>query len=119
MPKAKAQSRLGTYVSRTTAGETYKAYVPSPLPPSPPLDMDRLYKPLDQAMKALGELDALARLLPDMSLFLYMYVRKEALVSSQIEGTQSLRMMKAPACRWMTLKKFQTISLRSIMGCCA
>lgn len=89
MPKAKVPSRLGSYVSRTTAGETFKAYVPSPLPPLPPLDMDRLYRPLDQAMKALGELDALARLLPDISLFLYMYVRKEALVSSQIEGTQS------------------------------
>jgi Fic family protein len=51
--------------------------------------MDRLYRSLDQAMKALGSLDAMARLLPDISLFLYMYVRKEALVSSQIEGTQS------------------------------
>jgi Fic family protein len=51
--------------------------------------MDRLYKPLDQAMKALGALDALAKLLPDIGLFLFMYVRKEALVSSQIEGTQS------------------------------
>ncbi|MBM3535389.1 MAG: Fic family protein [Alphaproteobacteria bacterium] len=51
--------------------------------------MARLYKPLDQAMKALGGIDALATLLPDISLFLYMYVRKEALVSSQIEGTQS------------------------------
>ncbi|MBI1778204.1 MAG: Fic family protein [Proteobacteria bacterium] len=51
--------------------------------------MKRLYKPLDQAMKALGGVDALAKLLPDISLFLYMYVRKEALISSQIEGTQS------------------------------
>jgi Fic family protein len=51
--------------------------------------MERLYKPLDQAMQALGGIDALAKLLPDVSLFLYMYVRKEALVSSQIEGTQS------------------------------
>jgi len=51
--------------------------------------MVRLYKPLDKAMRAMGELDALAKLLPDISLFLYMYVRKEALLSSQIEGTQS------------------------------
>lgn len=51
--------------------------------------MEGLYKSLDKAMKALGEIDALAKLLPDISLFLYMYVRKEALVSSQIEGTQS------------------------------
>lgn len=89
MAKSPTNTRLGTYVSRSTAGETFKAYVPAPLPPQPPVDMDRLYKSLDQAMKALGGIDALAKLLPDISLFLYMYVRKEALVSSQIEGTQS------------------------------
>ncbi len=81
--------RLGSYISRSTAGEVYQAYVPTMLPPVPGLNMDRLYKSLDQAMRALGGLDALANLLPDISLFLYMYVRKEALVSSQIEGTQS------------------------------
>lgn len=84
-----SNTRLGTYVSRSTAGEAYKSFVPTALPPQPPLDMDRLYKSLDQAMKALGGIDALAKLLPDISLFLYMYVRKEALLSSQIEGTQS------------------------------
>lgn len=89
MGKAENNTRLGSYVSRSTAGEAYKSYVPAALPPSPALDMDRLYKSLDQAMKALGALDGLAKLLPDISLFLYMYVRKEALVSSQIEGTQS------------------------------
>lgn len=89
MAKTATNTRLGTYVSRSTAGESYKSYVPAALPPQPPIDMDRLYKPLDQAMKALGGIDALAKLLPDISLFLYMYVRKEALVSSQIEGTQS------------------------------
>jgi Fic family protein len=82
-------TRLGTYVSRSTAGEAFHAYVPAALPPIPSLDMAQLYKSLDQAMKALGGIDALAKLLPDISLFLYMYVRKEALVSSQIEGTQS------------------------------
>jgi Fic family protein len=89
MVKAAINTRLGSYVSRSTTGEAYKAYVPASLPPQPPLDMDGLYKSLDQAMKALGGLDALAKLLPDISMFLYMYVRKEALVSSQIEGTQS------------------------------
>lgn len=89
MAKEATNARLGTYVSRSTTGETYKSYVPAALPPQPPLDMDRLYKSLDRAMKALGGIDALAKLLPDISLFLYMYVRKEALVSSQIEGTQS------------------------------
>lgn len=87
--KTVTNKRLGTYVARNAAGEKYKTYVPPRLPPQPPLDMDRLYKSLDQAMKALGGIDALAKLLPDISLFLYMYVRKEALVSSQIEGTQS------------------------------
>lgn len=89
MGKAENNTRLGSYVPRSVAGEAYKSYVPAALPPSPALDMDRLYKSLDQAMKALGALDGLAKLLPDISLFLYMYVRKEALVSSQIEGTQS------------------------------
>lgn len=89
MAKARTNTRLGSYVSRSTAGEAYKSYVPPTLPPQPPIDMERLYKSLDQAMKALGGIDALAKLLPDISLFLYMYVRKEALMSSQIEGTQS------------------------------
>ena len=89
MTKTVINTRLGTYIACNTAGESYRSYVPAPLPPKPAIDMDRLYKPLDQAMKALGALDALAKLLPDISLFLYMYVRKEALVSSQIEGTQS------------------------------
>ncbi len=89
MGKSVKNTRLGSYISRSSVGETYRAFVPPALPPIPPLDMDRLYKPLDKAMKAMGGLDALAKLLPDISLFLYMYVRKEALLSSQIEGTQS------------------------------
>lgn len=54
MAKAETNTRLGSYVARSTAGEAYKVYVPANLPPQPPLDMDRLYKSLDQAMKALG-----------------------------------------------------------------
>jgi hypothetical protein len=90
MKNSPNHTRLGSYISRSAvAGETYHAYVPTALPPVPALDMDSLYKSLDQAMRALGEVDALAKLLPDISMFLYMYVRKEALISSQIEGTQS------------------------------
>lgn len=89
MKSKPSNTRLGSYIARSTAGETYQSYVPTTLPPAPALNMDRLYKSLDQAMRALGGIDALAKLLPDISLFLYMYVRKEALVSSQIEGTQS------------------------------
>src|SRR5579863_7325651 len=82
-------SRLGTYVSTTIANETVKAFVPSPLPPDPPVDLSGLYQQLDRANQALGRLDGLTTLLPDARLFLYLYVRKEALLSSQIEGTKS------------------------------
>src|SRR5579863_1803609 len=82
-------SRLGTYVSTTIANETVKAFVPSPLPPDPPVDLNGLYQQLDRANQALGRLDGLTTLLPDTRLFLYLYVRKEALLSSQIEGTKS------------------------------
>src|ERR1700680_4152856 len=82
-------SRLGTYVSTTTAGETVKAFLPQPLPPDPPVDLSGLYQQLDRANQALGRLDGLTTLLPDTQLFLYLYVRKEALLSSQIEGTKS------------------------------
>ena len=63
--------------------------MPSPLPPVPPLDMQKLYIVLDKASLSLGRLDGIVRILPDPSFFLYMYVRKEALLSSQIEGIQS------------------------------
>lgn len=83
-------SRIGNYVPSALVGdEGYKAYVPATLPPDPPLDMEVLYPLLDQASTALGRLDGMSMVLPDASLFLYMYVRKEAVLSSQIEGTQS------------------------------
>jgi Fic family protein len=82
-------SRLGTYVSKTAAGETVRAFVPPPLPPDPPVDLTGLYPLLDRANQAIGRLDGLTTLLPDTRLFLYLYVRKEALLSSQIEGTKS------------------------------
>jgi Fic family protein len=82
-------SRLGSYISTTTAGETVRAFVPPPLPPESRLDLSGLYQNLDRANQALGRLDGLTTLLPDTRLFLYLYVRKEALLSSQIEGTKS------------------------------
>ena len=82
--------RIGQYVkSAAIGGEAYNAYVPPPLPPVPPLHMEELYALLDRANVALGRLDGMSMVLPDPSLFLYMYVRKEAVLSSQIEGTQS------------------------------
>ena len=84
------ERQIGQYVHCATAGETYRAYVPSPLPPDPPLAIDAdLLTLLEQANRALGRLDGIADLLPDRNLFLYQYVRREAVVSSQIEGTQS------------------------------
>lgn len=81
-------SRPGRYVTTTAAGEPVKAFVPPPLPPTD-LDLSALHQHLDRANQALGRLDGLTVLLPDVRFLLYLYVRKEALVSSQIEGTQS------------------------------
>ncbi len=90
MPTATANSRLGTYLTTSTAGENVRAFVPPALPPDPPLDISpELHDLLEKANRGLGRLDGVARLFPDPDLFLYMYVRKEALLSSQIEGTQS------------------------------
>jgi Fic family protein len=85
----KASDRQGEYVSSTVAGETVRAYVPPPLPPNPPVDLGPFYNKIEAANRALGHLDGVTSILPDTPLFHYMYVRKEALLSSQIEGTQS------------------------------
>ena len=80
----------GKYEIAAAAGERVKAFVPAPLPPKPPPDLSGPLQPLlEQATLALGRLDSLSTLLPDPSLFLYTYVRKEAVLSSRIEGTQS------------------------------
>ena len=71
-------------------GERVRAFIPAPLPPAPPLRIDAaLRDKLDAALLALGRLDSVTALLPDTHLFLYAYIRKEAVLSSQIEGTQS------------------------------
>lgn len=79
----------GTYQVSTIVGERVQAYIPRPLPPVPPLDLAPLYPLLDRANQALGRLDGAMELLPDPQLFIYLYLRKEAVLSSQIEGTQS------------------------------
>jgi Fic family protein len=77
-------------VTISTVGEEARAFVPAPLPPNPPIDWTpSLRSKFDQALLALGRLDSVSMLLPDTSLFLYMYMRKEAVLSSMIEGTQS------------------------------
>ena len=84
-----AQRVTGEFRTSTTAGERVRAYVPKPLPPEPAVDLSALYPLLDKANQALGRLDGSIAVLPNARLFLYFYVRKEAVVSSQIEGTQS------------------------------
>ena len=81
--------RLGCYVAQVFGGELVRAFVPPPLPPDPPLCLGGLELLIEQANQSLGRLDGLASVLPDLDLFLYAYVRKEAVLSSQIEGTQS------------------------------
>ncbi len=84
------QQRVGKFVKGSAvAGEIYDAYLPQALPPSPPLDMTTLYPLVEKAGVALGRLDGIRTILPDASLFLSMYLKKEAVLSSQIEGTQS------------------------------
>lgn len=82
--------KTGRYVTSTLNAQPYQAFVPAPLPPDPPLQLNQeLATRRDRALVALGELKGITRILPDARLFLYQYVRKEALLSSQIEGTQS------------------------------
>ena len=82
--------KTGHYVTVSTVGEPFKAFVPCPLPPDPPIVMDGALERLHgEAQLALGRLDGIVCLLPAPEQFLYAYVRKEAVASSQIEGTQS------------------------------
>ena len=84
------RGEIGTYEETSTGGERVRAFVPAPLPPRPVLHLDGpLQQELEAAVLALGRLDGVATLLPDETLFLYAYMRKEAVLSSQIEGTQS------------------------------
>jgi Fic family protein len=80
----------GRFDSTSFSGERVNAFVPSPLPPVPEMELtsDRQLQ-LEQALLACGRLDGVSALLPDPNLFLYAYVRREAVLSSQIEGTQS------------------------------
>jgi Fic family protein len=81
---------IGYTLPISTVGERCHAFVPHPLPPQPPLQInDDLHDLIDNTLIALGRLDSISILLPETSLFLYMYIRKEAVLSSQIEGTQS------------------------------
>jgi len=80
----------GRYETSVMGGETVRAFVPAPLPPDPPLEFSGArQRLLERALLACGRLDGVTALLPDPELFLYAYVRREAVLSSQIEGTES------------------------------
>jgi cell filamentation protein, protein adenylyltransferase len=87
-PQLAAKSdRAGRYVRQPTG---YNAFIPAPFPPDPPLQLTgELHRLLSTADRTLGRLDGSVLTLPNPDLFVFMYVRKEAVLSSQIEGTQS------------------------------
>ena len=88
MPQpADSRDRAGRFVRQV---EGYSAFIPNPLPPDPPLELDAgLLGLLEEAVSELGRLDGVAKVIPDPDFFVGMYVRREAVLSSQIEGTQS------------------------------
>ena len=80
----------GYYLKVSTVGEVVKAFVPVPLPPDPPVHwVPKLLRLFDEAHYALGRLENANEFMPETPLFLYSYIRKEAVLSSMIEGTQS------------------------------
>ena len=81
-----SKNRLGRHVSIATAGERVEAYLPPPLPPDPPVRIGQLHRKLDHANLAIGRLQGIASTLPDREAFIRMQARKEAVLSSQIEG---------------------------------
>ena len=83
-------NRTGQYITALGGIAGYKAYKPDPLPPFSEIEMDaEMVALLSKAHNYLGKLDMTSELIPDMNLFLSAYVRKESLLSSQIEGTQA------------------------------
>jgi Fic family protein len=86
MPEPSGSDRAGRYVRQLTG---YAAFIPAGLPPEPSIDLARLASILSAADQGIGRLDGVSRTLPNPDLFVAMYVRREAVLSSQIEGTQS------------------------------
>lgn len=89
MPKPISPRQTGRYTLSTTLGEEVRAFIPKPLPPRPRLRLEPHLVLVEQANRALGRLDGMSTTLPNPRLFVYRYVRKEAVLSAQIEGTQS------------------------------
>ena len=84
------KSRAGEYKINLTGALQYKSFLPKPLPPNPPIELDEeIVHLLSKANRSMGILEGVSRQVPNIDLFVSMYVRKEALLSSQIEGTQA------------------------------
>ncbi|HTU68556.1 MAG TPA: Fic/DOC family N-terminal domain-containing protein, partial [Steroidobacteraceae bacterium] len=77
----------GTYISTTSSGEEVRAFIPAPLPVTPAIELPISRSAAAEA--AIGNLDLVAQMVPSLDWFLYAFVRKEAVLSSQIEGTQA------------------------------
>ena len=87
MSKHQNKERAGIYREQPAG---YKAFIPNPLPPKPPINKDEdMLSLLSKADRALGRLDGVTEILPNADLFVIMYIKKEAVLSSQIEGTQA------------------------------
>ena len=83
-------NRAGTYKNNLSGEMAYKSFIPSVLPPNPPIELDKdIVDLLVKANKQLALLEGISSRIPNIHLFISMYVRKEALMSSQIEGTQA------------------------------
>ena len=83
-------NRAGHYKSNLSSEMAYKSFVPNPLPPAPPIELtEDIIALLVKANSQLAVLENVATRIPNVELFVSMYVRKEALMSSQIEGTQA------------------------------
>ena len=112
----------GRYQTVSTVGEPVKAFIPAPLPPHPPVVLSTaLSDSFDRALVALGRLDSVSSLLPESSLLLYTYIRKEAVLSSMIEGTQSslsdlllFELEQQPVCQSRMFLKSAAMSRRLI-----
>lgn len=83
------KKRIGQFIEANSEDGSYKSYVPKPLPPTPPLDQNSLNILLERTSNKLGELNALSKTLPNLNLLSDVFLKKEAVTSSQIEGTQS------------------------------
>lgn len=91
MPRqSRPDTRAGRWITQLSGDAAFRAFVPNLLPPVPAVNVDAaMQSDLERASRALGLLEGVTQLLPDPDFFVQMYARKEALLSSQIEGTQS------------------------------